>query len=201
GSKMDAAKYHFVLYDPTGNGDLPLQRVFNEIDLVLKEAAQRLRECPHCQAGDTDGCYYCLKSYYTQYIAPFASRAKALNLLNYLCGDAPLVPSVRPYNRPDRDCATALEVRWRNNRLNIGPPGVEPMTANKQDAMTVYATIAAAIRRWYPDGGTSLRVTSNLEFLVRNVNGDTTAGEGKAEFAALQFELLRFRTVIGEKLQ
>ncbi len=201
GPKMDPAWYHFVFYDPTGNGDLPLCRAFEEIDLVLQEAAQRLRECPHCQAGDTDGCYYCLKSYYTQYIAPFASRAKALNLLNYLCGVAPLVPSLRRYDRPDKESAAAIEVRWRNNELSVGPPGAEPMKATKQDAMTVYATAASAIRRWYSGGGPSLRVVSNLEFLVRNVNGDTTAGAGKSEFAAMQFELLRFRSVSGEKLQ
>lgn len=201
GPKTDPKWYHFVFYDPTGNGDLPLRRAFDQVELLLREAAQRLRECPHCQTADTDGCYYCLKSYYTQYIAPFASRAKAMNLLNYLSGVAPLVPSVQRYERTSRDCAATLEIRWRNNELNAGPPGVEPMKANKQDAMTVYATAAAAIRKWYSGGGPSLRVASNLEFLVRNINGETTAGEGRSAFAEMQFELLRFHRISGEKLQ
>jgi len=190
--------YHFVLYDAAGNSDLPLWRIFSEIDTVVRKASERLHTCPYC--GDhADGCYYCLKSFYTQYVAPYASRRAALGILDYLTGEKPLVPVVTPFEATTHLAGPKLDVRWKNNALAVGTPGEQGIIADKQDAGTVYRTVAAAIRKWFPSGEESLTITTKIKYLDQNLRGETQAGQAKNEFAELRFELLRFGSVRTEK--
>lgn len=191
--------YHFVLYDATGNSALPFGRIFAEIETVVSEAARKLQQCPHCKSSESDGCYCCLKSFYTQYVAPYASRRAALGLLDYLTGNKPLVPIVAPFNSAKRMAGPKIDVRWKNNTLTVGPPGEMGLVADKQDAETVYQTVAAAIRKWFSSGKESLTITTNLEYLDRNLRGKTQTQQAKNEFAELRFELLRFGSVRSEK--
>ena len=191
--------YHFLLYDAAGNADLPFARIFAEIEEVVKDADTRLHQCPYCGAQGSDGCYYCLKSFYTQYVAPYASSRSALGLLDYLTGESPLVPTITRFEGVRRMAGQSLDVRWKSNALAVGPPGEPGLVAEKQDAGTLYQTVAAAIRKWFASGNETLTITTNLDHLVKNLSGDTHARQAKNEFAELRFELLRFGSVRAEK--
>ena len=191
--------YHFVLYDGAGNSDLPFKRIAAEMKEVVKDATRRLHDCPYCDINGSDGCYYCLKSFYTQYVAPYASRRTAVGLLDYLMGEKPLVPAIRRFEGSRRMAGPVLDVRWKSNALAVGPPGEPCLLATQQDAGTLYRTVAAAIRKWFPTGRDDLTITTNLEHLVRNLSGHTQARQAKSDFAELRFELLRFGFVRTEK--
>ena len=195
----EMSHYHFVLYDGAGNSDLPFKRIAAEMKEVVKDATRRLHDCPYCDINGSDGCYYCLKSFYTQYVAPYASRRTAVGLLDYLMGEKPLVPAIRRFEGSRRMAGPVLDVRWKSNALAVGPPGEPCLLATQQDAGTLYRTVAAAIRKWFPTGRDDLTITTNLEHLVRNLSGHTQARQAKSDFAELRFELLRFGFVRTEK--
>jgi hypothetical protein len=116
-----------------------------------------------------------------------------------LTGEKPLVPVVAPFEATTPVAGPKLDVHWKNNALAVGPPGEQGIVADKQDAGTVYRTVAAAIRKWFPSGEEGLTITTNLKYLVQNLKGETQAKQAKNEFAELKFEMLRFGSVRMEK--
>ncbi|WP_291319345.1 DEAD/DEAH box helicase, partial [Desulfonatronospira sp.] len=187
--------HHLAIYDSTGNSDLPLDKVAAEIEKVFIEAYARLRDCNYCIKNLTDGCYDCLKSFYTRHLARFASRGTAMNILGYLAGKDRLTPDIQPYKKSGGANGADIDVRWKNRLLTISSAGKEPLTCGSCDAVTVYQSLAGAIQSWFPSGGQNLVITTNLDFLVKNINRQTQARTAGWELGRLRFELLRFDTV------
>jgi len=65
------------------------------------------------------------------------------------------------------------------------------LTCGSCDAVTVYQSLAGAIQSWFPSGGQNLVITTNLDFLVKNINRQTQARTAGWELGRLRFELLR----------
>lgn len=192
---------HFLFYDASGNGDLPLESARQHFNHLLAEASAKLHGCPHCEQAEMDGCYYCLKSFYTQFVAPYAKRSDALNIIDYLLGKAAFVPSIQQFTgditSPDR----ILVIRVVGNEVRAHQlDSDDVMTCEGKDADSVYRLAADAVREFYPKGTGSLLIRSNIEYLVNNLNGRNRINQARYAFATLKYELLRFDSVRVEKL-
>ena len=187
--------HHLAIYDSTGNSDLPLDTVAAEMEKVFFESYTRLRDCPYCIQNQTDGCYGCLKSFYTRHLARFASRGAAMNVLGYLMGKGRFTPDIEPYKKSGVSHGADIDVRWKSNLLTISSAGKEMLTYGSNDAATVYQALAGVIQSWFPSGGQSLVIITNLDFLVKNINRKTRVRKAGQELGRLRFELLRFDSV------
>jgi len=188
--------YKFIIYDATGNGDLPFESAVRNFNHLLEVASGRLQSCSHCQKQGLDGCYYCLKSHETQYIAPYAKKSEALNVIDYLLGKSAFRPSVKPFQNSSREEASKLILSQDGEGVIAREPdsGMHLRQSNS-DAESVYKLLADAVRQFYPDGLKGLEIETNLEWLISNLNGTTKVGKGKYAFSELQYELLRYNQV------
>jgi superfamily II DNA/RNA helicase len=188
--------FKFIVYDATGNGDLPFESAFGNFNRLLEVASDRLHSCPHCQDQGLDGCYYCLKSHETQYIAPYAKKSEALNVIDYLIGKSAFKPSVTPFQSSSGECASKLIFLQDGEGVIARDPDLgKHLRHSKGDAENVYKILAEAIRQFYPGGLEGLKIETNLEWLISNLNGTTKVRNGKYAFTELQYELLRCNQV------
>ncbi len=189
-------QHHFVFYDWVGNGDPPLEKAFAELHDMFAAAAAKLRSCPFC----TDGCYYCLKSYSTQYVAPLADKAAALNVLDYLLGDKPFAPSIKPFGKYPPTAISTVVVRWQGPDLVVEiDNNTQRIPAGGQDSETLYRLLAKLLR-----GTKGLRpcvlIRSNIEYLVSALNEDIRVRGGRDGFSELAFVLARASAVRAERI-
>lgn len=187
--------HHLAIYDSTGNSDLPLDTIAEEMEEVFFDAYTRLKDCPYCIQNQTDGCYGCLKSFYTRHLARFASRGSAMNVLGYLVGKDRLTPDIQPYKKSGGAHGAGIDVRWKNSLLTISSANKEALTAKSSDSATVYQVMTNALQSWFPSGGQSLIISTNLGYLVKNINRETRTRKASQELGRLRFELLRFESV------
>ena len=197
---QELAKYNFIFYDSTGNSDLPFTRIYGEFDEILEQAKLKLTECPDCHRSGTNGCYYCLKSYYTQFIAPFASSVDALDIIDYLLGEKSLKPRIRRFELDSLQDKKSIKVEVKESSVSITTEGRDPILTNQQDAKSVYKAIADAVRKWFSPGQESLEILSNIGYLIEIIQGKKKVDKGKDAFAHLRFEFLKFNQVEARKL-
>ncbi|OVE73939.1 hypothetical protein BVX94_02370 [bacterium B17] len=192
---------HFLFYDASGNGDLPFQQINDHIVDVFASASQKLHDCPHCKQNGDNGCYYCLKSFYTQYIAPYASTTEALNIIDYILGKKPFVPAVQLFTQTSGSADIIIEVKSVADGTQAVRVGSEQkIVRNGKTAETVYGLLTDAIRSFNPHSGQNLLIRTNIGYLVNTLSGRNSSKEGRYAFANLKYELLRCKSVRTEKL-
>lgn len=192
---------HFLFYDASGNGDLPLQDIHDNIDDVLRKASHKIHGCPHCEHTGDNGCYYCLKSFYTQYIAPYAKSSDALNIIDYLIGETAFTPSIEPFIGSGAAANTIIEVRSTGDGVQATKlDSDELIEATSKTAEAVYGLTAKAVRSFCITSGNQLLIRTNIGFLKDTLSGKHHSREGRYAFTNLKYELLRCKSVRVEKL-
>lgn len=182
--------WYAVLYDRSGHHNVMLNRVYAELADIVWAANQRLEICA-CE----NGCYQCLKSYYTAYITHSADKAAALMFTGYLSEQSPFRPSLKPMESasmmPDLDMSVRLD--QSEVRVTTG-------TSMYQDAMddgqneAIFSLMSKAVVAEHRPGMKSIRISVFVDYLGPAL-WKGRVKKGRAAFQQLQLQLLRFPKV------
>lgn len=191
---------YIILYDASGNGNIPLKRVFDEFDQVVALAYRKLLECQGGQGQPcTKGCYTCMRSYYTQYAASDVDKPTALMFLGYLLGKNPFIPSLQPFEKiPDKFDLILKAQRQGNRWLVQGFRQVYITEIGNDQNQALFDLLVQAIQAEFSIEMKSLKIIAADEYIVDAINMGRIHKNREA-FARLQFQLLRFHHVNAER--
>ncbi len=181
-----------LLYDNDGNNNLPLRKISQEFDRIIRTAYEQLLSC-NCE---TDGCYQCIRSYNTGYFDKTLSRDRALMFAGYLSGERRFEPSIVPFVAPLSPFDLILTVRQQNNEIMVTSSTGGNYRQPVQDSLndTIFTTLTQAVYGEYQMGKNSLKIETWVDWLVDSIN-NRRVNKGKDAFNRFQFALLKFDRV------
>ncbi len=191
---------YIILYDASGNGNIPLKRVFDEFDQVVALAYRKLFECQGGQGQScTKGCYTCLRSYYTQYAASNVDKPTALMFLGYLLGKNPFIPSLQPFEKISDKFDLILKAQRQGNQWLVqGFRQVYTTEIGNDQNQALFDLLVQAIQAEFSTEVKSLKIIAADVYIVDAINMGRIHKSREA-FARLQFQLLRFQYVNAER--
>jgi ATP-dependent helicase YprA (DUF1998 family) len=199
GDEEEMARY-VILYDADGNGNVPLEAVFQNIDRVIAIAHRTLLECQGSAGQPCEsGCYLCLRSYNTRFFAGAVDKETALMFTGYLLGKNRFQPSI-----PEPAESTAsfdLELRLENKGGTFivhGSHGSYNATSESGYNEVIFDLLTQAVQAEFSEAMRELRIVTEEDHIVDAIEHGAI-NKGKEQFARLQFNLLRFRRVVAEK--
>jgi ATP-dependent helicase YprA (DUF1998 family) len=202
-AKADSAETDFgyiIFYDASGNGSIPLRRIFNEFDHLVALAYQKLLECPGSHGEPCKkGCYACLRSYYTQYAASAVDKPTAIMFLGYLLGKNSFIPSIEPFEKTPDQFDLTLTVQRQGNQWRV--QGLRQMYVTKisdDQNQSLFDLLVQVIQAEFTAEMKSLQIIAAESYIVNAIN-QGNINKSKDAFARLQFHMLRFKYVKAQK--
>jgi len=181
---------YVVLYEADGNGNVPMEVMYQNFDKILAATYDTLVNCT-CEAG----CYLCLRNHATNYFGAKLDKQVALMFLGYLLGKNPFRPSIAAIQEDVAQFDLELRLERKGNLYTVHRPSrsYSAVLAGDQNK-TICELLIQAIQAEYTPGMESLRIKAREDYLVRAINGGNIK-RNQDEFARLQFNLLRFSKV------
>lgn len=197
--KESPARY-VLLYDADGNGNVPLEKIHRDLDQVLDIAYRTMSECQGSAGQPCEtGCYLCLRSYSTRFFASDIDKETALMFIGYLLGKNRFQPSIPKPPESATSFDLVLRLAQRGGEFVVqGPRGNYAAAPKDGWNETIFDLLTQAVQAEYLDGMTALKIVAGQDYIVDAINNGTIE-KGKEELSRLQFNLLRFRHVVGEK--
>lgn len=193
-------EHYLLLYDADGNGNVPLERIYQEFDQVVGMAHQTLSEC-RCGDGRLHdaGCYLCLRSYNTARFGSDVDKETALMVTGYLLGKNRFRPSIAQPTAGGKEFDLELRLVQQGDRFLVyGPRETYPASPEGDWNAAIFDLLTQAVQAEFCEGMRGLRIIAQQDYLISAVNEGSIA-KGTAALARLQFNLLRFRVVRAEK--
>ena len=191
---------YIVLYDADGNGNVPLETIFQDFDRVLETAHRNMLNCPGSRGQSCEtGCYLCMRSYATHHFASSVDKDTALMFTGYLLGKNRFQPSI---TEPEQR-ATEFDLELRLERSGDGYT-VQGPTRSYSDTLdgdqnkVIFDLLTQAIQSEFSGDMRMLRVLAREDYIVDAINSGRIR-KNKQDFARLQFNLLRFKQVVADK--
>lgn len=196
---------HAVLYDASGNGNVPLDRVVAELlspDGPLHWAYERLTNCPNpeCERG----CYLCTRSYSTHHSTGDVDRDAARMVVGYLLGHNAFEPALPiPPNPAAHTASTVLSIGLAGGQATAhdgnGTVAAVDTAQGQNDAL--YTAIAQGAVAAYSQGSQGLRIVvePGVHYLTPLLNEGRVGGSAKRPekeaFEQMLFATLRYPSV------
>ena len=181
-----------LLYDNDGNNNLPLRKICQEFDRIIRTAYEQLLSC-NCE---TDGCYQCIRSYNTQYFDESLSKDRALMFAGYLSGERRFEPSVATFVPPPSSFDLILTIRQQNNEIIVMSSTGSIYRQPVQDSLNdiIFTTLTQAVYGEYQSDMKSLKIETWVDWLADSIN-NRHVNKGKEAFNRFQFVVLKFDRV------
>lgn len=191
---------YVILYDADGNGNVPLEEVYRNLDQVIGIAHRTMSECQGSAGQPCEtGCYLCLRSYNTRFFASAVDKETALMFTGYLLGKNRFRPSIPEPAESATRFDLELRLTQRGGEFLVqGTRG--SYTAAPEDGWneTIFSLLTQAVQAEFSEGMRAVKIVAGQDYIVDAINRGTI-DKGREELARLQFNLLRFRRVVGEK--
>lgn len=191
---------YVILYDADGNGNVPLEEVYRNLDQVIGIAHRTMSECQGsagqpCEAG----CYLCLRSYSTRFFASAVDKETALMFTGYLLGKNRFRPSIpKPAESATRFDLELRLIQRGGEFIVQGPRGSYAAAPDDGWNEIIFDLLTRAVQAEFSEGMQVVKIIAGQDYIVDAINSGAI-DKGKEELARLQFNLLRFRRVVGEK--
>ena len=194
----DRPQVYVAIYDKSGNGNVPLRKVYDQFDDIVAESYHAMLACQGSAGNPCDnGCYLCLRSPGTRHFTASVDKKSALMFTGYLLGHSRFVPSIAPYQPHAVQSDLVLRLSQEGSRFTvIGPSGVYTADAGEGQNSTVFDLLNRAIQAEYREGMQGLKLIAK-GFWIDAINRGEVK-KGREAFARLQFNLLRFQSVVAE---
>ncbi len=192
----DTPGIYMILYDADGNGNVPLGRVFQKFDVVLETAYDKMLNCPGSRGQPCEsGCYLCMRSYATHPFAANIDKPTALMFTGYLLGKNPFRPSIAEPEPPVGAYNLELRLeRCREGYVVHAPDRSYVGELIDDQNKVIFDLLTHAVQSEFCEGMETLRIVAREDYIVQAIN-EGRINKNKADFARLQFNLLRFRRV------
>jgi superfamily II DNA or RNA helicase len=183
---------YVVLYDATGNANLPLHEIERDFDTLVNTAYLRLCDCD-CA---TDGCYHCLRNYSFQFFDASLSRSVARMVCGYLLGKERFVPDIVPFDAPPTEFDLRLRIESSGPTITVcsNHGNAYSDISSGDENTTRFSLLTKAIREEGRATGQNLFIETREAWLADAINARKVK-KGEAAFAQFQFALLRFKHV------
>ena len=191
---------YVVLYDADGNGNVPLDKIFNNFDNVVEATHRRMQNCTGTpdQSCET-GCYLCTRSYATRRFADNVDKQTALMFTRYLLGQGkfrPVIAEAPEQTVSKFDLTLRLERHGNEFAVRALSATYSAPLDDDQNAV-IFNLLAHAIRSEFSADMRTLKIIAE-DYVVNAINSGALK-KNRDAFARFQFELLRFRHVVAEK--
>jgi hypothetical protein len=196
----ELARY-VILYDADGNGNVPLEAVFRNLDQVIGIAHRTMSECQGSAGQPCEsGCYLCLRSYNTRFFAGAVDKETALMFTGYLLGKNRFQPSIPEPAESRGSFDLELRFEYKGGTFVVhGPHGSYRATAESGYNETIFDLLTQAVQAEFSEGMGALRIVARTDYHIVDAIEHGAVNKGREQLARLQFNLLRFRRVLGEK--
>lgn len=196
----DRPRLYIVLYDANGNGNVPMREIFDNFDRIVEIAHHNMQTCPGSGGQPCGtGCYLCLKSYATRWFASNVDKQTALMFTGYLLGENRFRPSIAEPEQTVTEFDLELRLERHGNVFIVrSPHRTYSDTLNGDQNKVIFDLLTQAIQSEFSDTMQSLKVVAREPYIVDAINNGAIR-KNKDDFARLQFNLLRFKTVKAEK--
>lgn len=196
--RPDFEENNIIVYESDGNGNLPLQAMFDALTAVLAQSYERLKACD-CTLPT--GCYNCLRSFDLSYYAPWIRKDVARMVTGYLSNrQERFKPVLTPLPGTDQAADLTLHIQWKDRAIvecNAHRYECSLTQAGSQN-MAIFQAMREALAEEFRPAMRVLKITSHQEYIVNAINAGHIKKDREA-FVALQFDLLRFTHVFAEK--
>ena len=191
---------YVILYDADGNGNVPLEEVYRNLDQVIGIAYRTMSECQGSAGQPCEtGCYLCLRSYSTRFFASAVDKEIALMFAGYLLGKNRFRPSIPEPAESATRFDLELRLTQRGDEFVVqGPRGSYAATPDNGWNETIFDLLTQAVQAEFSEGMRAVRIIAGQDYVVDAINSGAIE-KGKEALARLQFNLLRFRRAVGEK--
>jgi ATP-dependent helicase YprA (DUF1998 family) len=191
---------YVALYDATGNGHMPIERMAQTFDRLVRSTQHRMEHCPNaCKTG----CYRCMRSYETQFFGSRVEKPVALMMTRYLLGEGRFRPALGDPPQ-DEEAPSSYDLTLRlDNRGGTytvhAPEGRSYSDQNGGDQNAViFNLLGFALRSEYRPGMETLKLLLPQPYLIEAVERGQL-NRNKSSLARFQFEALRFAHVKAER--
>ncbi len=196
----DGLGVYVILYDADGNGNVPLETIFENFDRVIETAYSNMLHCPGSRGRPcNNGCYLCMRSYATHHFAGSVDKDTALMFTGYLLGKNRFQPSIAEPEHP----VTAFDLELRLERqgdtyMVEAPTRIHSQVLERDQNEVIFDLLTKAVQSECSEDMQALRILAREDYIVNAIN-EGHINKNKEAFARLQFNLLRFRHVVAEK--
>lgn len=190
----------FFLYGQDENGLISFKTIYENLEKILRQRLQILKSCK-CDKG----CYLCLFSMNSQYLNGTLAREEAIKFLEAFLGDELLMPDLFLENTPVKAQQYDLELHleWKgysnitaiNNQINETTNYKLEKDNDKDQNSQIFSdlkqTLLAEKAKISADKAIhTLRLRCKPDYIVNQLQGNTSVKSGVAAFTELYLELL-----------
>lgn len=191
GARDSGQKYIF-LYGHDEGGLVPLERIFEHLPMLLNRHLQVLESC----SCDDDGCYHCLFSFNSQYLAGILSRQQAAAFLRTYLGISLLQPHILQKTVVPAQPDVLLKVEWRGrsevkaeNRLTKTTRMYVSEESMQDQNTAIYTTINTALLKEAAGGARSVQIICNPPYIHDQLQGKAKVTKGQEAFFQVMLTL------------
>jgi hypothetical protein len=191
---------YVILYDANGNGNVPMAAMFDDFDEIVSTADQKMRDCPGSPCLPCEsGCYLCLRSHTTRYLAGRVDKATTLMFTGYLLGRGRFRPSMASPGQPISTFHLELRLERRGDTVEVraGQACYSASLAGDQNKV-IFDLLTHAVQSEFRPAMRTMRVVSREGYVVDAINSGALQ-KSRGDFARFQFQMLRFREVRAER--
>jgi superfamily II DNA/RNA helicase len=191
---------YVILYDADGNGNVPLEAVYKNLDQEISIAHRTMSECQGSAGQPCEtGCYLCLRSYNTRFFASAVDKETALMFTGYLLGKNRFKPSISEPEGSTAQFDLELRIAQHGSEFTVqGPRGSYSAVPGDGWNEAIFDVLTKAVQAESSEGMQAVKIVVGQDYIANAINSGTI-DKGKEALARLQFNLLRFRHVLAEK--
>lgn len=202
--KNSVSSDDIIFYDSTGNGNIPFEEIYHNLSNIFIAAYNSINTCVCGTKKAGNGCYLCVRTYYTQFYAERTDKEVAKMLMGYLAEIEGVMfkPFIKaPDSKPD---LYDLVFDIRNGEI------VSVITLKNEDGYTynenycgdiepIVSVLLLAIEKEFDGNVETLLIRSNDKKIIKTLQKGTESG-GNDSLIRLNFSLLRFKHIKYEKI-
>lgn len=204
---QDNNKAYVLIYDKTGNENINMKdivkKICTSIDIGTEETllSKAYMRVANCECEKQSGCYLCIKSFNTQKCAHILNKNSAKNFVGYLIGKEALRPHISITEEVLR-YELEINIRQKENEFKLTSNKKEKILNNigSQNETIINGILQELIDVYENDDIETIRITSNLEYLVNGINekGDLKVSDNSLNL--FMFYKQAFKSILAEKV-
>ena len=192
----DENRNMFALYDSNGNKNIDLNKIYINLNNILDYGYRKVR---NCKCDSINGCYVCIKSYNMNKYAALLNKQNAYKMAGYINGKnrLPVKVTIKEDNEGIYDID--IKIRLKNNKVEINyyDKYITEEINGKQQNEVIFNSLIKVLQDI--NDAEYVRITSNLNFLVSGINGNSDINKSGNIYNLFKFIRLKYENVYAIK--
>lgn len=193
-----------IFYDSSGNGSIPFEEIYLHLSNIFIAGYNSINTCSCGTKKTGNGCYLCVRTYYTQFYAERTDKEVAKMLMGYFAGieGVTFKPSIKTSDSKPDIYDLVFNIRSEEIISVITLKNTEGYTYNENyngDIEPIVSVLLLAIEKEFEENVETLLIRSIDREIIRTLQKGKGDGRNDA-LIRLNFSLLRFKHIKYEKI-